>query len=59
MEALQVEREEGASADGEESIAPIRRVPFAACDEPEKRQCDCTAEEGDDGGSAAGELGEG
>jgi hypothetical protein len=38
VEALQVERKEGASADGKEPIAPIGRVPFAACDKPEKRQ---------------------
>jgi hypothetical protein len=34
VETLQVEGEEGASADGEESIATIGCVPFAACDEP-------------------------
>jgi hypothetical protein len=38
VEALQVKGEESTSEYGEEPIAPIARVPFAACDEPEKRQ---------------------
>jgi hypothetical protein len=38
MEALKVESEEPAGEYGEESIATARRVPFAACDEPEERE---------------------
>jgi hypothetical protein len=48
VEALQVEGEEGASADGKEPIATARRVPFAACDEPEEGERYRTAKEGDD-----------
>jgi hypothetical protein len=48
VEALQVEREEPAGEYGEESIAPIGRVPFAACNEPEERQGYRPAKERDD-----------
>jgi hypothetical protein len=47
MEALQVKGEEPAGEDGEKSIATARRVPFTACDEPEEREGDDTAEERD------------
>jgi hypothetical protein len=45
VEALQVEREECASADGEQTIATFGRVPFAACNEPEEGERDYAAEE--------------
>jgi hypothetical protein len=53
VETLQVKGEEPAGEYGEESIATARRVPFAACDEPEEGERDYAAEEGDDGGGAA------
>jgi hypothetical protein len=50
MEALQVEGEECASANCEESITAIRCVPLTARNEPEEGERYCTAEEGDNGG---------
>jgi hypothetical protein len=45
VEALQVEGEEPTGEYGEEPIAPIGRVPFAACNEPEEGERDYAAEE--------------
>jgi hypothetical protein len=38
METLQVKGEEPAGEDGEKSIAAVRRVPLAACNEPKERK---------------------
>jgi hypothetical protein len=58
METLQVEGEESAGEHGEEPIAPIRRVPFAACNEPEEGERDYAAKEGDDRRRSTRELGQ-
>jgi hypothetical protein len=50
VEALQVEREEGAGTNGQKTIMSCGAVPFATRNEPEERDGDCPAKEGDDGG---------